>query len=710
MAEELSQDSSKPQETSKDSGVSSDGQFPNPTAENVAVNSNQKSQTVTKQNSQSNKKYDLGVLFVHGIGFQNQGDTFKAIYPSIKNEFESNGAYKYKEVVLSNNDAPEIEAKITCDGQVKDVFFCESNWHGSSATYGNEPVCKILKRWISNLQAILWLIYFMGLRISHARIFGFLFSVSLVFLYMLLRSKWQEIQPNLYDMTNKGMDIRFNLLWSITSPVIPFIVILLVWEYFAGKTRKKTAKKTKGRPWWRYCLKRIKEGVQESIKYINPYSVIKKSFYMLSCLLIICIFIMAPKTLEIFIVSSIFVGLSCLVFSIFSSARIAELWNQINESADFVRTGEEFQYIRSLEHDIDKLDRKCNKIIVIAHSMGEYLSYNSIRRSMKNFKGKEVQLISVGGGLGLVSLIGDLRLSNKKNELSDCGSAALSLGAAAQAFILAAGNIFSWCGLGFDIYRMLPVFAGESSLSSLLEVKLPNSNFPFETESWNFNIWLHFGLLVFFNITGMYIEKTNGVKMIGSKDFKFFRYSHLLDPVGNSVGFYYGRGVDQTITPYGRFGHAIRTYYTGKNISSAEVVHDEDIYIPKRTVQHIASTVYGNSSLLHKKTKPALSALWGIISWVASCFFIFFLLGVDTKFIIVFLPLFCGFNYIIISLMLWVWVVLDILRDYPTPINDQKTWKHMLQSACWIVFSTLLCALTDLFVVLSVVNILEIRV
>lgn len=60
--------------------------------------------------------------------------------------------------------------------------------------------------------------------------------------------------------------------------------------------------------------------------------------------------------------------------------------------------------------------------------------------------------------------------------------------------------------------------------------------------------------------------------------------------------------------------------------------------------------------------------------------------------------------------MLWVWVVLDILRDYPTPINDQKTWKHMLQSAGWIVFSTLLCALTDLFVVLSVVNILEIRV
>ena len=107
-----------------------------------------------------------------------------------------------------------------------------------------------------------------------------------------------------------------------------------------------------------------------------------------------------------------------------------------------------FNIIQSLERDIDKLDGRCNKIIVIAHSMGEYLSYNSIRRSMKNFKGKEVQLISFGGGLGLVSLIGDLRLSNKKNELSHWGSAFLSLGAATQAFILAAGNIFClvWFG------------------------------------------------------------------------------------------------------------------------------------------------------------------------------------------------------------------------------------------------------------------------
>ena len=49
MTEELSQDSSRPQETSQDSGVSSEGQLSNPTGENTAAQNSQKSQVVTKQ-------------------------------------------------------------------------------------------------------------------------------------------------------------------------------------------------------------------------------------------------------------------------------------------------------------------------------------------------------------------------------------------------------------------------------------------------------------------------------------------------------------------------------------------------------------------------------------------------------------------------------------------------------------------------------------
>lgn len=70
MAEDLPQDSSRPQDTSKDSGVIVEVQSSNSTGKSVAVQSNQNSQAPTTQNNQNNKKYDLGVLFVHGIGDQ----------------------------------------------------------------------------------------------------------------------------------------------------------------------------------------------------------------------------------------------------------------------------------------------------------------------------------------------------------------------------------------------------------------------------------------------------------------------------------------------------------------------------------------------------------------------------------------------------------------------------------------------------------------
>ena len=687
MAEDLPQDLLRPQDTSKDSGVSSEGQLSNPTGESVALQSNQNSQASITQNNQNNKKYDLGVLFVHGIGFQNPGDTFRAIYPSIKNEFESNEDYKYKEVVLSNNGIPEIEAKITYDGQVKDVFFCESNWHGPSAAFKSEPVCKILKRWVSNLQAILWLIYFICLRISHARFFGFVFSASLVFLFLFLRNKIQEIYPNFYNTTGTGINIRFNLLIDVVILILPFIIFQFVWELVLRR--------------WVSL-----QGYQpvDSRKKILGRKILHLFVYGLT----IFSFIVTPKTFEIFIFCLFFIGVGCLIYAIFSSASIAELWNQIAESADFVRTGDDFQYIQSLERDIEKLDRRCNKIIVIAHSMGEYLSYNSIRKSMKNFGGKEVQLISIGGGLGLVSLVGDLRLSNKQNKFSGSKSAFLSLGAATQAFILAAGSIFSWCGLAFDIYRVNPTLIGNDSWGSLLHGKLTNPNFPFETEDWKFNIFIHIALLLFLNAIGIYVEKIGGIKMISSSNFKFFRYSHLWDPVGNSVGFYYGRSAEQTITPNGMIGHAIRTYYTDKYSGSPGTISNKDIYMPKRTVQHIASTVYGNSLLLPKKSKPVLHNLIGIISWIVSSYVSIKMMEIDYKLVVVLLPLFGGFNYIIISALLWIWHVGDVFQRYPNFFNSQKILCRIGTGLFWLAICTGVNICVDGIILLAINSILNI--
>lgn len=647
---------------------------------------------LNNKNKVSGKEYDLGVLFVHGIGFQKPGETFNAMYPSIKNEFMLSGNYQYRDSIVLNDDVPEAKAQIEYDGKVKNVLFCESNWHVVKGKGATESVWGTLKRWASNLQAILWLVYFICLRISNARIFGLVFSASLVFLYLFLRSKWQEIQPEFYDMTDRGANIRVNVLWSVLALVAPFIFLQRIWEYLRGNDGNQ--------PWWRIPL--------ECIKNITLYGGVKKAFQIFIFLIMSYIFVVTPKTFEIFIICSFFIGLGCLLFVIFSSAEIAELWNQITKSADYIRTGDEFKYIQAVDHDFKELGNRCDKIILIAHSMGEYLSYSSIRRNIKDFKEKEIQLISIGGGLGLVSLIGDLRQSNKKNEFSGCKSAILSFGAAAQAFILAVGNIFSWFGIAFDIYRIIPVIAGNLGWGSVLETGLPNPIFPFETEIWSFNVGFHFALLVFFAVTGMYVEKISGIKMIGSNNFKFFRYSHFWDPVGNSAGFYYGRSVEQTITPYGGVGHAVRTYYTGKNIRSAKVYYDKDIYIPKRTVQHIVSTVYEKSSLLHKKTKPTWNAFNGIISWVFSSFILVQIMGLNPKLIIVLLPLLGGFNYIVLSVMQWIWVVIDVLRDSSNSIFIQSIWQRILLHIVWVIFCTFVNVPVGAIVMMAIDNILSI--
>lgn len=142
MAEDLPQDSSKPQETSPDSGVSSEGQLSNLMGKNSEVQSNQKPQAQTKQNNQNNKKYDLGVLFVHGIGSQQKGDTFKAIYPSIRDEFNSNGRFKYRELSKISDESFEVIGEISDGKSTKKVIFRESNWNKKYSS----PVNMVSKR------------------------------------------------------------------------------------------------------------------------------------------------------------------------------------------------------------------------------------------------------------------------------------------------------------------------------------------------------------------------------------------------------------------------------------------------------------------------------------------------------------------------------------------------------------------------------------
>ncbi|QXW98593.1 hypothetical protein LPB405_00645 [Rothia mucilaginosa] len=204
MTEELSQDSSRPQETSQDSGVSFEGQLSNPTGENTAVQNNQKSQAVTKQNNQNNKKYDLGVLFVHGIGDQQKGDTFKAMYEPIKKELEENKEILFVELdkTVTKARCPVIEMGPSKENKRADIIFRESHWNNLNGKVnlknyiGNaySLVGFVISLFIGSLKALNYLlISLLATCVSHVKFLTAFISLFVIISYIYIREDFHKM-------------------------------------------------------------------------------------------------------------------------------------------------------------------------------------------------------------------------------------------------------------------------------------------------------------------------------------------------------------------------------------------------------------------------------------------------------------------------------------------------------------------------------------
>lgn len=116
-------------DTPEKSGLSPD--------EQISSSTNSSSSVESEANSvkSSAKKYDLGVLFVHGIGDQKPGETLKSMYEPIKESFETNQNFHFKEMGSNKNDSRT--AVISNNVSTKNVIFRESYWHGK--TEGKAP-------------------------------------------------------------------------------------------------------------------------------------------------------------------------------------------------------------------------------------------------------------------------------------------------------------------------------------------------------------------------------------------------------------------------------------------------------------------------------------------------------------------------------------------------------------------------------------------
>lgn len=155
------------------------------------------------------KKYDLGVLFVHGIGDQKPGETLKSMYEPVKESFENNQNFHFKEVG-SNKNASRT-AVISNNVSTKDVIFRESYWHGQ--TEGKTP--QVFPGFI-----IVLLLKFLQFRVS-----SICFVLFVSFLFLLYTQ-------GIIEKINPDYDPQIPVLSILSTMTILFTIFFGACFYF----------------------------------------------------------------------------------------------------------------------------------------------------------------------------------------------------------------------------------------------------------------------------------------------------------------------------------------------------------------------------------------------------------------------------------------------------------------------------------------------
>lgn len=481
MTEELSQDSSRPQEASKDSGVSSEGRLSNPTGESVAVQSNQNSQASTTQNNQNNKKYDLGVLFVHGIGDQQKGDTFKAMYEPIKKELEENKEILFVELNKTITEArcPVIEMGQSKKNKRADVIFRESHWNNLNGKVNSKNYISnagslvgfVISLFIGSLKALNYLlISLLAACVSHVKFLTAFISLFVIISYIYKGRFSQD-----------GVDA---LIGAVITVIVALIIIYLYWLYKKG----------------------FKKGL-------------RNSFLMLIKIL--------RKIIDIFIVLCDVKSWVRLFIKIKSIAiLLIWLYVQIDEISNG-KTNRNNPVI-IVRNDIQKLYNSCSSVIVIAHSMGAYLSVMAIHH-MQNLGRDKINLITFGSGFAPVSLLRDLNGSRYRKIRFFVKNLLI--------FFTLMGSMYSFIFFTVLAYQGMPL--GKS-----------------------------YGLLTLFYTATFYILYKNSINELSKSqavdiggNIAWQNHSFTSDLVGNSVSLLHSEGRSRLIPAFNPFAHSIKSYF-----------------------------------------------------------------------------------------------------------------------------------------------------
>lgn len=348
MTEGLSQDSSRPQDTSQDSDVNAGEQAVNSSEDTAVAQGIQRNQAHANQ---KNKKYDLGVLFVHGIGSQKPGDTFKAMYDPIKNELDEDENFLFVELYRDDMSAkcPIIDKRPLGENKRTDVIFRESHWNGVGSKSINsvspksnwKKLCNFFKGVTRDLlgfvKSVIYLLYFLASSIFYSRV-RLLISSLLVYAIVIL-----------VIFSNNLKEAKAWAPWIVIGVSVSFMLYQPVSA----------------------AVFRMMKGLFSSIK--NPVHATKQIFKK-------------PKR------------------ALNHEILLKTLYQQIN---DVVMCGYHQSsgiYANRVKGDILNLLDESQKILVVAHSMGGLLSYEALKSIESNYPGR-IMFYGVGSGLGPVTVL-----------------------------------------------------------------------------------------------------------------------------------------------------------------------------------------------------------------------------------------------------------------------------------------------------------------
>lgn len=496
MTEELSQDSSRPQEAPKDSGVSSKGQLSNPTGENAVVQSSQKSPTVTNQNSQSNKKYDLGVLFVHGIGNQKPGKTFEQMFWPIKEEFKSSNKAGFREIYSRATDTSQ-EVEILKGGLSRKVLFSESLWNNNRENQASEYTTRELNDVRGFLKMLLYLSYFTSILVRKKIRVAVALFIFFLWLAIITRPKQYSFKIELSNL----------FLILLICIVVIGIFICFILNRIGGS--------------WQYIVKSF-----ESLK---------------------------------------------------------NLYQQIDAAVRYDSFNEGKEYCNRVKYDIERMNENCNKLLVVAHSMGGLLSYKALGEMGVNSKG--IHLLGVGSGLGPVFVLSPKKVLKMNWQRIPRGEKIRGIFEIAGRWLIYIKVKHPWVSLFcrsfiscfITLLFLLLLWGIAVEASSLFIVGgadkdfavFPPVHISFMIFTLNFEIPFigsfrlpaYLALLLQCVIVSVIVFVKYRANGIGDVEWK--EYSHFLDPVGNSATHVYPKEVKmyKLLLPGLCFPHVIPSYF-----------------------------------------------------------------------------------------------------------------------------------------------------